>query len=439
MLLHIGLDDTDSPTGGCTTYIAAILVEKLTHLGVNFIDYPNLIRLNPNIPWKTRGNGSICLRVEAHEDIEGEIKKTVIEAVEAFSDYECENTNPGIVFYKGDDIPMFLKDFALKVVQGVVSLEDALALINEVGGTAIGYKNMRGIIGATAAIGNCLEEDHTYEFIAYRSPEHRCKIRVIDEKSVYEMDEAMRGETFNNVDRKKNRILIAPHGPDPVLFGVRGESAESVRKAGFMIKVGEEIERWVIFRTNQGTDAHLQKRIKISDVKHYYPAVIEVEVVGKPKIIDGGHVIFQTRDEAGYIDCAAYEPTGDLREVARSLINGDSVRVYGGVKSAQETLNLEKIEVLKLARIVKMENPHCTRCGGRMESMGREGGFRCRKCRLKDSSLSKIQTEYPRSLALGIYLPTPSAQRHLTKPLERYGKEKSAYKLRMLEEPWHRP
>ena len=67
MLLHIGIDDTDSPEGGCTTYVAALLVEKLETMGCRFVDYPNLLRLNPNAPWKTRGNGSFCRRVEAAE------------------------------------------------------------------------------------------------------------------------------------------------------------------------------------------------------------------------------------------------------------------------------------------------------------------------------------------------------------------------------------
>lgn len=62
--MHIGLDDTDSTRKGCTTYVAALLVEKLQKLGANFIDYPSLIRLNPNVPWKTRGNGALCLRIQ---------------------------------------------------------------------------------------------------------------------------------------------------------------------------------------------------------------------------------------------------------------------------------------------------------------------------------------------------------------------------------------
>ena len=51
MILHIGVDDTDSPKGGCTTYIAALIIESLSKLNVNFLDYPTLLRLNPNTPW----------------------------------------------------------------------------------------------------------------------------------------------------------------------------------------------------------------------------------------------------------------------------------------------------------------------------------------------------------------------------------------------------
>jgi hypothetical protein len=48
----IGIDDTDSRSdGGCTTYIAAVLVEKLKKYG-DLADYPLLIRLNPNIRYK---------------------------------------------------------------------------------------------------------------------------------------------------------------------------------------------------------------------------------------------------------------------------------------------------------------------------------------------------------------------------------------------------
>lgn len=83
MLLHIGFDDTDSPSGGCTTYIAARLVDVLSGLGARFVDYPNLLRLNPNVPWKTRGNGAVCLRVEIDKTCEEDVRKSVLKLVES--------------------------------------------------------------------------------------------------------------------------------------------------------------------------------------------------------------------------------------------------------------------------------------------------------------------------------------------------------------------
>ena len=62
---HLGMDDTDSLQKGCTTYIGALLVDRLLERGSRFFDYPNLIRLNPNIPWKSRGNAAVCLRFES--------------------------------------------------------------------------------------------------------------------------------------------------------------------------------------------------------------------------------------------------------------------------------------------------------------------------------------------------------------------------------------
>jgi len=61
--IHIGFDDTDSPKGMCTTYLAYRLVNLLKKEHVDFLDYPNLIRFNPNIPWKTRGNGAVGIKI----------------------------------------------------------------------------------------------------------------------------------------------------------------------------------------------------------------------------------------------------------------------------------------------------------------------------------------------------------------------------------------
>src|SRR3990172_7712735 len=61
MTLVLGVDDTDSLRGMCTTFLATELVRALS--GWDLVGYPRLVRLNPNVPWKTRGNGAICLRL----------------------------------------------------------------------------------------------------------------------------------------------------------------------------------------------------------------------------------------------------------------------------------------------------------------------------------------------------------------------------------------
>ncbi|UCH01711.1 MAG: DUF1743 domain-containing protein, partial [Candidatus Bathyarchaeota archaeon] len=171
--LQIGIDDTDSPFRGCTTYIASVLVERLSQLGGRFFDYPNLIRLNPNIPWKTRGNGAICLRLFIDEDKYDAVVEEVLETIEKESDFTFPKTDPGVVFYLGKKIPLEIRKFARKTIQDVVKKEAALKLIKHCKAEAIGYKDGRGIIGAIAAIGETLDKDYTYEFIAYRTLKNR--------------------------------------------------------------------------------------------------------------------------------------------------------------------------------------------------------------------------------------------------------------------------
>ena len=50
--MWIGIDDTDSPRGMCTTYLGAVLIRRLVARGFNLTE-ARLIRLNPNVPYKT--------------------------------------------------------------------------------------------------------------------------------------------------------------------------------------------------------------------------------------------------------------------------------------------------------------------------------------------------------------------------------------------------
>ena len=56
-----------------------------------------------------------------------------------------------------------------------------------------------------------------------------------------------------------------------------------------------------------------------------------------------------------------------------------------------------------------------------MKSIGYKKGFKCKKCSIKTKESKKNTIK--REIKSGLYLPIPSAQRHLTKPSDRYGKE----------------
>lgn len=441
--MHIGLDDTDSPKKGCTTYVAALLVEELQKLGAEFIDYPNLVRLNPNVPWKTRGNGALCLRIRYNESHEDEIKETVTSTVEEHADLEYEGTDPGIVFLEKAKIPKEVKIFAKNAITGIVNLKDALKLLKRFKAEAVGFKKCRGIIGGLAAVGETLQGDHTFEVLAYRVPENRGLKRKVDEASIIEMDKATAPYTFNNIDPETGRVLITPRGPDPILFGIRGETPEIVKKAFETVRPLEPVERWVIFRTNQGTDAHLKRVEQLSQIEPYNPVIARGIVAANPKIIPRRHVIFPIKDESAQIDCAAYEPTVVLRKVARKLIVGDYVEVYGGVRAPSQnrplTINLEKIRLLKLAPKTIHHNPVCPKCGKRLKSMGRNKGFRCKKCGSRYIDIDKIEVKMKREIRKALYITSPRSQRHLTKPFRRYKMEKRHAPAKGLIEGWHFP
>lgn len=117
----IGIDDHDSPNRGCTTHFATNLIKILHKDGIKLLDFPYLIRLNPNIPWKTRGNASIKLIVESDKDIE-EIADIVwnasLDYVNNVSQGLKYGRKPGmaIVNYDSSNI---LENFYIKAVSDV--------------------------------------------------------------------------------------------------------------------------------------------------------------------------------------------------------------------------------------------------------------------------------------------------------------------------------
>ena len=415
-ILYVGIDDTDSSEGMCTTYIGALVMDELKHYGFQLKGHPRLIRLNPFAPFKTRGNGAISFNLSLNSGKDAKkAKKLILNRVENLSELQHKNTNPGVVFYDGIITPE-LETYSMTTVQKIVTIENAQKLAVQVGAQFHKFKNGRGIIGALAAIGYPLE-DRTYELLAYRIPENYGKKRKINYKSVLEMNQKTYPQTFDNLDEDEDYIAIEPHTPCPILYGIRGETPEAVIKAHGILKTCETIERIVVYATNQHTDNHLLKIDHISQMDKCKCYIAQGFVENSPKTIEGGHVIFNLKDDSGSIDCAAYEPTKGFRDVVKNLKDGDLLKVYGGIGD-KGSLNLEKIHVLKLAKVYESRNPICE-CGKRMKSAGKNKGYKCMNCGFKLRYGTKNLIEVKRNIKKGFYEVPPAARRHLSKPLIR--------------------
>jgi tRNA(Ile2)-agmatinylcytidine synthase len=147
-------------------------------------------------------------------------------------------------------------------------------------------------------------------------------------------------------------------------------------------------------------------------------------------VIEGGHAMFRVRDPTGaVVNAAVYEPT-DMVSIASKLEVGDIVRIGFGVRRPSskhpKILNIEYLQVLETNEIFETVNPLCLTCNKRMKSEGTNKGFRCRKCGLRNREARKISIPKPRTIETKLFVPTPKAHRHLTKPIHRYGMEKRA-------------
>ena len=371
----VGIDDTDSSRGYCTTYLAYGIAMDLWP-EVEVLPYPRLVRLNPNIPFKTRGNAAVCLAIET-EDTE-EAFESISEKVSELSDV-IGGANSGMVFLEGVSGSSVFEPLYLQSLSGVVSHHSVRRFLKDHGVRSFELGNGMGIVGAASSLGFSERSDHTFELIAYRRKENWGTKRVIDQFSVTEMDRKTFPHTFNNYDYQKKKVLIAPHGPDPVFVGVRGESPKSVGAALWMIRSEEKPQGHMIFVSNQHTDAHLQEPLdwKVYSSGWAEGGVREVEVG------EGGHTYVKVHAGDQNFVVAAYEPTGDLRRAVKLLKSGDKIRAYGGVRRGTslhpKVLNMEKMDV--------------------------------------------VSTGARSPLKEGTYISSPRANRHLTKPLIRYGRE----------------
>ena len=417
-MLCIGIDDTDSPSGMCTTFLAYKAVVLLKRQGVKFLDFPRLIRFNPNIPWKTRGNGAVSLKVRVQNT--DKVKEMVRNLVRRYSDTE-NGANPGLAFFDGGIIPDAFSKFSDLALWQLISRSKARKFATEHGLDFFYQGNGQGLVGAIGAIGYSFD-DHTLELLSYRKRPNFGKKRHITTQSVQKVHEKIPG-TFNNFDEKKRRILVAPHGPDPVFYGIRGEDVNSLLQAVDVLKTGEQLDGYMIFKSNQGTGDHLKNWLDPANLHPYASGRLAGTINTRPNTTRGGHVFFTISVDGEQCRCAVYKPTG-MTHAASGLIPGDRVCVGGGIRKASKNfprvLNVEFLDVVELVEDSVLRNPVCSMCSKSMKSKGIGQGYQCIICGKKSA---KKQVHFiPRGIKEQLYIPVVSAHRHLTRPAQRMGR-----------------
>ena len=427
-MLHIGIDDTDSIKGGCTTWLATEIIAELSEF--DLIGPPRLVRLNPNVPWKTRGNAAVALtfgKGVGSKTLVGEFGKEKIYMYTTGRDMEYDrhamleristlvmdgsmsDSQPGIVI---SDV--FLPEGLYW--QGVTNIVTEEILSDAIeGAISQGYRGSRGIYGAACSIawtGSSSKSNgisHTWELIGYREKEKWGSKRDISASSVHEVGHLDGVFSCHDSDGK---VAMVPNSPCPVLWGFRGTEHKTLID-NFDNLGPEKPFRWILYKTNQATDDHL-RTMEITDISDGDSVWLEVEVSSKPNVIKGGHRFFKVSDSQGaMVKCAAFEPSKTFRHAIDSLEVGDILIICGSFK--KDTINLEKIRLLELTkRFSKSANPICD-CGRRTHSSGKGMHYRCKVCGKKYDRPEMI--EITPDLEIGWYEPPASARRHLTTPI----------------------
>jgi tRNA(Ile2)-agmatinylcytidine synthase len=398
---------------------------------VDLLGEPRLVRLNPNIPWKTRGNAALAARFgigAGRRRKVGEVEGGPVwsfprgraldpagarswldrawRRVLASSRAGEEGTDPALVAV---DRPLPARLY-WEAVREVVSVPEVRRLLRDRGAWFRTSGSDRGLVGAAAAV--AWHGAHpTWELIAYRRRDRWDRPREVDARSVRRACAEVPG-LFLCDDPRTRRLLVAPHTPCPILFGLRGTRRGAPLAARPLVR-SESVDRWVLYRTNQGSGDHLRRRTA-GELTEFRSAIVSGTVSSEPEPLVGGHVRFSLTDSTGSpLTCVAFEPTKTLPRVARALRPGDRLRVWGS-RGRAPGLRLEGIELRSLVlRPGPLRPPECPACERPTRSLGRLRGYRCPSCRARWPPEAARESSLPPGVPAGTYHPTPSARRHL--------------------------
>ena len=447
----LSFDDIDTLRGGCTTHFATKIIKIFLSRGWKLEDFPRLVRLNPDIPWKTRGNASIAIVLSNEnyniylDDIKNLIHTELVSYIS--SNYPVAgHSQPTFIVADFDYILLkseFFKDIYRKAIKSTLNVnvirEKTAKIIEDGIGKRIFIESVlgdRGIVGSLASIGYLFEEgDYTFELLAYKKEDEKAKengnLNAIYSYFLENEDIS----TFGNIDTYSKKTIITPHGPDPVLFGLRGDNPLVLVTVFKELQTLYEnlIDDWMIFKSNQGTDIHHQNLDHLVENPLYSQIEVLIFKLKKKEVLPSGHYIFKMVT-SGYdsllasdMELACYKEALKMREVLEK-IEGECLLLLNGnirpnLETSTITLNLEKSYVILLKTNLLTVKIICPRCLNLLESMGREKGLRCRKCGYRVQVRDNLKISLNKDLVTTVLHEPPMYQRHLTKPLKRFGRE----------------
>jgi tRNA(Ile2)-agmatinylcytidine synthase len=436
--LLLAFDDTDGPDGGCTTHLVFHVLLALPELALRSM--PRLVRLCPNVPWKTRGNGAVVLDLgypEGPQTRVGELRGSevlafpdsapapaeawVLERVwDVVSRQARPDAQPAVVLF--DEAPA--NALYWEAVTRIVDAASVAALLGGDGALHRSRGTGRALVGCTAAAA-WAGPPSSFEFIAYREPQRWGTPRAVDPAPLRSLDAT--GATFHTWDPEADRPACIPNTPCPVLAGLRGRDPEALLWAATHTLpdvLGEPVDGWLLWATNQASGDHVLSVDALAEPLQGATIELAATVVSPPESRPGGHVFIAMQDgtEARF-EAVAFEPTGGFREVVRALRPGDAVTVVGALEGPDgdedaggPVVKLEKIQIRILApQPRKLANPVCT-CGDRMKSKGRDAGFRCPSCGATAAVDTATWIEAERELKPGWHEVPVRARRHLHLP-----------------------
>ena len=409
----VGLDDTDSSVEGmCTTYAAARLAESIREAG-GTVERLLLVRLNPAVEHKTRGNAALAV----HTDLDADRATGLVGDVLDMARTGDPKTNPGAIVADcgPDEVPPQVAEFTMDTIRTIQDPTTATLLADTVGFARCERGDGRGLVGALAAVGAWAAlSEWTYEHIAYRERDRWGTDREVEAERVRAAADDHYPTVWDTIDRESGYPVCVPRTPCPILYGIRGDDPGACRAVSEAI-TGESVDTSATFVTNQGTDVHLQDATP-ETVADDSAARVTGTVVEAPETREGGHVFLTLGADGSRLQCAAFEPTKRFRDHVRALREGDRITACGEVSDG--TLKLEKFAVRELVR-TEPATPTCPDCGATMSSAGRGQGYRCRDC--ATSADGKVARELTRTLEVGWYEVPPVARRHIATPLVRGG------------------